>query len=250
LDGQQVGDPRVTALLSPAAKLFASSQIPELLHCVEALDGAESAGLQALSIDAQIEDMYMGPAALQRRLVSAAMTGTAFLHEFQLWSVEADALAQRCPQTGMRSLTEGMRLWHWTLERLQESADARGAKLYCDARQGVTFAMADALCGLLAARSLALDFAQWETEVRPPNTERSIFLDLGILASGRAASRVAQVGTDLLCGYAQRFPIATPGQKEFARRRANLYRSLRGVNDARERLAEFSRARPAGEANL
>ena len=92
----------------------------------------------------------------------------------------------------MRTLATGMRLWQWTLERLREHADARGAKQFCDARQGVTFAMADALCGLLAARSLALDVL--EMERRSPGKDGTvIFLDLSLLAAGHAASRASLI---------------------------------------------------------
>ena len=185
----------------------------------------------------------MGPAALQRRLVSAAMTGARFLADFQQWTGEMDTLAERLPPAGMSSLAEGMRLWHWTLERLRQQADARGARLYCDARQGVTFAMADALCGLLATRSLALDVLEMESARRPLSSEcASIFLDLSIHAAGRAASRAAQTCAELLFGYAQRFPVTAAERRAFAELRANLCISLRGSMDARERIAEFLRA--------
>jgi hypothetical protein len=242
-------DARLAALFSPAVKLFSSIRVPELLRQVAVWGGSDATAaidLRARLIDAQIEDMYMGPAALQRRLVSAAMTGARFLADFQQWTGELDALAERLPRTGMRSLAEGMRLWHWTLERLRQQADARGARLYCDARQGVTFAMADALIGLLAARSLALDVMEMESARRPLSSECvSIFLDLSILAAGRAAARTAQTCVDLLFGYAQRFPVSAAERKTFAELRTNLCISLRGSMDARERIAEFLR----GSAN-
>ena len=239
-------DARLAALFSPAAKLFGSSRVPEALRQIVAWGGSDAAAaidLRACLIDAQIEDMYMGPAALQRRLVSAAMTGARFLADFQQWTGEMDTLAERLPPAGMSSLAEGMRLWHWTLERLRQQADARGARLYCDARQGVTFAMADALCGLLATRSLALDVLEMESARRPLSSEcASIFLDLSIHAAGRATSRAAQTCAELLFGYAQRFPVTAAERRAFAELRANLCISLRGSMDARERIAEFLRA--------
>ena len=45
-----------------------------------------------------------------------------------------------------------MNLWLWTLNYLQTTADPDGGKLYHGQRQGVTFALADALCWLLASR--------------------------------------------------------------------------------------------------
>jgi hypothetical protein len=237
-------DAKLAALFSPAAKLFSSSRVPESLSQTAAWGefGAAGFDLRARLADAQVEDMYMGPAALQRRLVSAAMTGARFLADFQQWTEEMDALAKRLPRPGLRSLAEGMRLWQWTLERLRQQADARGARLYCDARQGVTFAMADALCGLLAARSLALDVMEMESARRSMSSECvSIFLDLSILAAGRAASRTAQTCTDLLFGYAERFPFSGVERRTFAELRTNLCISLRGTMDARERIAEFLR---------
>jgi alkylation response protein AidB-like acyl-CoA dehydrogenase len=242
----------LAALFAPAAKLFSSSRVSEGLRQTAALSvhgAAASFDLHSRLRDAQIEDMYMGPSALQRRLVSAAMTGAGFLVEFQQWAVEIDALAERLPQAGMSSLAEGMRLWHWTLERLREKADARGAKLYCDARQGVTFAIADALCGLLAARSLALDLLEMEKNSCPPAGEyAAIFRDLSFLAASRAASRGLQTCSELLFGYAERFPISGNERKAFAELRVDLCISLSGSMDARERIAEFLRAEGHGHA--
>jgi alkylation response protein AidB-like acyl-CoA dehydrogenase len=230
-------DAKQAALFSPAAKLFSSSRVTQRLQQIGTQTGFD---LHSRLIDAQIEDMYMGPAALQRRLVSAAMTGAGFIADFQKWMGEMDTLAEGLPQAGLRSLAEGMRLWHWTLERLRQQFDARGARLYCDARQGVTFAMADALCELLAARSLALDVLNMKLDGHPPHTEcGSIFLDLSILAAGHAALRVLQTSVDLLCGYAERFPIPETDHTVLAELRTNLYARLRGTMDARERIAEF-----------
>jgi hypothetical protein len=239
-------DAKLAALFSPAAKLFSSSQIPKCLQQVAARDehGAqETTDLHSRLIDAQIEDMYMGPAALQRRLVSVAMTDTRFLAEFQKWTGEMDALAAQAPQAGMRSLAEGMRLWQWTLEQLRQQVDARGVRLFCDARQGVTFAMAEALCELLAARSLALDVL--EMDRNPQGRElAALFGDLSILAGGRSAARTSQTCTELLSGYAERFPISATARAVFAQQRASLYASLQGTMDARERIAEFLRQTP------
>ena len=240
-------DAKLAALFSPAAKLFSSSRIPKCLQQVAARDelGAQDANdLHSRLVDAQIEDMYMGPAALQRRLVSAAMTDTHFLAEFQKWTGEIDALAARVPRAGMRSLAEGMRLWQWTLEQLRQQVDARGVRLFCDARQGVTFAMAEALCRLLAARSLALDVL--EMDRNPQGSEfAALFGDLSTLSAGRAAAQASQTCADLFGGYGERFPISAAARGAFERQRASLCASLQGTMDARERIAEFLRAAPA-----
>jgi hypothetical protein len=143
---------------------------------------------------------------------------------------------------GGRCLARGMRLWHWTLERLREKVDARGARLYSNARQGVTFAMADALCGLLAARSLALDFLEMEKSSSPNGEYAAIFRKLSFVAARRAALRGLQICGDVLFGYAERFPISDNERKDFAKLRTDLCISLSGSMDAREEIAEFLRA--------
>jgi len=240
-------DAKLAALFSPAAKLFSSSSIPKCLQQMAKWDEysvQDANDMRTRLVDAQIEDMYMGPAALQRRLVSAAMTDTHFLAEFQKWTGEIDALAARMPRAGMRSLAEGMRLWQWTLEQLRQQVDARGVRLFCDARQGVTFAMAEALCRLLAARSLALDVL--EMDRNPQGSEfAALFGDLSTLSAGRAAAQASQTCADLFGGYGERFPISAAARGAFERQRASLCASLQGTMDARERIAEFLRAAPA-----
>ncbi|HME58569.1 MAG TPA: acyl-CoA dehydrogenase family protein [Terracidiphilus sp.] len=232
------GEAGLAALYSPAAKLFSSNRVPESLRQAGLCGAPAGFDVRAILADAQVEEMYMGPSALQRRLVSVAMTGVRFLAEFQEWTGEMDAFAERLPRAGLHSLVEGMRLWQWTLEQLRQQADARGARLYCDARQGVTFAMADALCGLLAARSLALDVLEM-SRFSPGRECGSIFVDLSIIAAGRAAAHTAQTCAELLCGYAERFPVSCAERRAFAELRTKLYISLRGTMDARERIAEF-----------
>jgi hypothetical protein len=68
-----------------------------------------------------------------------------------------------------------------------------------------------------------------------------IFRDLSILATGRAAARVSQTCAELLCGYAERFPVSGAEQGTLAELRADLCVSLRGTMDARERIAKFLR---------
>jgi hypothetical protein len=248
LDGakdRSSNDARLAAIFSPAAKLFSSSRIPECLRQAAAWSDSSAgttADLHARLIDAQIEEMYMGPSALQRRQVSAAMTDARFLAGFERWIGELNTLARSRPRVGLRTLAQGMRLWHWTLEQLRQQVDARGAMLYCDARQGVTFAMADALCGLFAARSLALDVLEMEiNRQRPEMKYASIFRDLSILASGRTAARASQTCVELLCGYAERFPVSSAERRALAQLQAGLCASMSGTMDARERIAEFLR---------
>jgi hypothetical protein len=72
----------------------------------------------------------------------------------------------------------------------------------------------------------------------------ALFGDLSIVAAGRSASHASQTCTELLGGYAERFPISAAARSAFARQRASLYASLQGTMDARERIAEFLRQAP------
>jgi hypothetical protein len=231
----------VAALLPAAAKLFSSSRLPTLLRQVAACAQPGSPAVFALRgkvVDAQIESMYIGPEALQRRQISAAMLHPGFLGELRAGAAELEAQAANVPSIG--SLSAGTRLWLWTLEQLQQQRDARGARLYSDARQGVSFAMADALCDLLAARALIVDvLARKEAGSA---ADARILGDLCTLAAGRAAARVAQSCAGVLFGYAGRFPISTEASCAFDEMQAKLFRSLRGTEDARLRLALFLRA--------
>jgi alkylation response protein AidB-like acyl-CoA dehydrogenase len=241
---------REAAVLAPAAKLFSSSSAAVMLQRAAALGGCGPMNsgpgcVRDKLVDAQIEALYLGPEALQRRLVSAAMIDGEFLIEFQAWTEEMDRLAESLPQTGIRSLTAAMRLWHWTLLQLRLQRNSRGAPLFCDARQGVTFPMADALCGLLAARSLTLDVLELDKSGRQgavPAFVLSIFFDLSTIASVRATGLVEQTCTALLLGYDGRVPLPAVTRSAFDDLRKRLNMSLCGTVAARDRVARFLRA--------
>ena len=127
------------------------------------------------------------------------------------------------------------------MRRLLDARDARGAKLYSDARQGVTFAMADALCGLSAAHSMARDSVSLVESARP-DANVLIFLDLSLLASASAALATAEACAGLLYGYADRFPVSAEAESAFEALRAGLQESLDGTGAARTRVACFLRS--------
>jgi hypothetical protein len=196
-------------------------------------------------MDAQIEALYLGPEALQRRLVSTAMIDGEFLRAFQSWTEELEGFDRHLPGTGVRSLTAGMRLWHWTLLQLRQQMDSRGVRLFCDARQGVTFPMADALCTLLAARSLTLDLSELKKCGRhrlATAAERTLFSDLSVIASTRAASSAGKICAALLLGYNGRFPVSAAARRSFNELQIRLNMSLIGAMAARDRVAQFLRA--------
>ncbi len=239
-----------SALLSSAAKLFSTSSATVMLRHAAAFEGCwpidGSAGfIRDKLLDAQIEALYLGPEALQRRLVSAAMIDGEFLETFQTWTEDLERHGQRLSGMGIHNLTCAMRLWHWTLGQLRQQTDSRGTRLFCDARQGVTFPMADSLCRLLAARSFTLDVLELEKirnrEALPTFTS-SLFFDLSAVASANASGSVARACAELLFGYGEHFPVSATTRNAFDHLRAKLKLSLCGSAAARNRIAQFLRA--------
>ena len=129
-----------------------------------------------------------------------------------------------------------MELWLWSLNHLQEARDAEGAKLYHKSRQGVTFALADTLCWLLAARCQILDVLELEAKgpANPALAEGlagtvGFLTDLCHVQSARAAGEVGRVCAEL-------FTATTAGRSptgEFARLRSRIDSSLSGCRLAK-----------------
>lgn len=161
-------------------------------------------------MDAQLEATYEGPEAVQRRQLSVTMVQELFLAQYRRWIRDLHQLAQTKPGIGAGSLAKAMELWLWTIEYLQRSSDPQGAKLYHGTRQGVTFAMADALCWLLAARCLILDVEELEAKgsLSPSVAEGlpgllSFMSDLSFVQCAQAAGEVGRICSDLIYGYRQ-----------------------------------------------
>jgi len=159
-------------------------------------------------MDAQLEATYEGPEAVQRRQLSVTMTNEVFLAAFQTWLTEMRHLAAVRPGTGACTLASAMELWLWTLRHLQNATDADGVRLYHDARQGVTFPLADALSWLLASRALILDVL--ELEARGPEIPTvseglldlvGFFSDLAHVQAARAAGETGRITAELVFGY-------------------------------------------------
>jgi hypothetical protein len=237
------------AVLCPAAKLFSTCHAAGMLQSAVALGmycpiDSNFGCLEDKLIDAQIEAVFLGPEALQRRQLSAAMINDEFLSEFRTWIEEMNRLARRMPRTGIRCLAAGMRLWHWTTDHLRQQTDSRGARIYCDARQGVTFPMADGLCWLLAARALTLDVLALEKSGNKEAATLSVssfFSDLSTIASVHAVGRVSQMCAGLLFGYSGQFPVSSATESVFDDMRTKLDESLVGALAARDRAERFIR---------
>ena len=159
-------------------------------------------------MDAQLEATYEGPEAVQRRQLTITMTRDVFLAQFRTWIAEMRQIASLHPGTGACTLASAMEMWQWTLAHLQNATDPSGNKLYHGQRQGVTFALADALCWLMSSRCQILDVL--ELQARGPDDAVAAeglvgtvqFLsDLCHVQAARAAGEVSRVCADLVFGY-------------------------------------------------
>jgi hypothetical protein len=117
-------------------------------------------------------------------------------------------IASSRPGTGACTLASAMTLWAWTLNYLQKSTDPEGGKLYHGQRQGVTFALADALSWLMASRCQILDVMELETRgaadaVAADGLAGTVqFLsDLCHTQAAQAAGEVSRICAELVFGY-------------------------------------------------
>ena len=118
-------------------------------------------------------------------------------------------IAATHPGTGACTLATAMEMWLWTLQHLQNATDADGEKLYHSSRQGVTFALADALCWLLASRAQILDVLELEEKGAHnpavadalPGLAAVLSRDLCHVQTARAAGEVGRICAELVFGY-------------------------------------------------
>jgi alkylation response protein AidB-like acyl-CoA dehydrogenase len=201
-------------VLCPATKLWNTGHGANLLREAVSLMGGygiteDCPGFLANKwMDAQLEATYEGPEAVQRRQLTVTMTSEVFLAEFRAWTREMRAIASKKPGTGACTLASAMNLWLWTMGYLQNNTDPSGNKLYHGQRQGVTFALADALCWLVASRCQILDVLALEENgpadpVVAEGLEGTLqfFLDLCHVQAAAAAGEVSRICAELVFGY-------------------------------------------------
>jgi len=159
-------------------------------------------------MDAQLEATYEGPESVQRRQLSVTMCTEVFLALFKKWIVELRHIASDKAGTGACTLASAMEMWLWTLNHLQNTPDANGARLYHGTRQGVTFPLADILCWLLAARAFLLDVLELESKgpSNPALAEgleglTNFMTDLCHVQCARAAGETGRICAELVYGY-------------------------------------------------
>ena len=201
-------------VLCPATKLWNTGHGANLMREAVSLMGGygiteDCPGFLASKwMDAQLEATYEGPEAVQRRQLTVTMISDVFLALFRAWTVEMRHIASTRPGTGACTLASAMQMWFWTLNHLQNSTDPSGSKLYHSQRQGVTFAMADALCWLLASRCQILDVLELEArgaadtalaELLPGTVQ--FLSDLCHVQAAKAAGEVSRISAELVFGY-------------------------------------------------
>ena len=201
-------------VICPATKLWNTGHGANMLREAVSLMGGygiteDCPGFLANKwMDAQLEATYEGPEAVQRRQMTVTMTSEVFLAQFRKWTKEMRGIASSRPGTGACTLASAMTLWLWTLNTLQKATDPAGGKLYHGQRQGVTFALADALCWLVASRAQILDVLELEARggddpVAAEGLEGTVqFLsDLCHTQAAQAAGEVSRICGELVFGY-------------------------------------------------
>ncbi len=201
-------------VLCPAAKLWNTGHGANMMREAVSLMGGygiteDCPGFLGHKwMDAQLEATYEGPECVQRRQLSVTMTNHVFLAQFRNWIKDMRQIASTRPGTGACTLATAMMMWLWSLEHLQVSTDANGAKLYHGPRQGVTFPLADALCWLLAARQQILDVLELENAGAEDSALAeglpgfvNFFTDLCHVESARASGEVGRICAELVFGF-------------------------------------------------
>lgn len=210
-------------------------------------------------VDTQLEAIYEGPEAVQRRQMTATMANPIFLAKFKLWTQEMQELAHKKPNTGACTLAAAMQVWQYTYDYLQNNKDANGKPLYHSKRQGATFPLADALCWLLAVRYFYLDVLELEEKgpMNPVVAEgiegtMGFYTDLVTIQSTRAAGEVTRICTELLYGYVEHKACDSAccsdvdfdglnkvfdGAEEFARLKMRVDHCMAGSKLAKDRAA-------------
>jgi alkylation response protein AidB-like acyl-CoA dehydrogenase len=201
-------------ILCPATKLWNTGAGANMMREAVSLMGGygiteDCPGFLANKwMDAQLEATYEGPEAVQRRQLTITMTRDVFLAQFRTWIAEMRRIAGEHPGTGACTLASAMEMWQWTLAHLQNATDPAGNKLYHGQRQGVTFALADALCWLMASRCQILDVLELEAR-GPQDAVAAVGLagtvqflsDLAHVQAARAAGEVSRICAELVFGY-------------------------------------------------
>jgi len=191
--------------------------------------------------DMQLDATYEGPEAVQRRQISETMGNEVFVAQLAAWEKELRS-CPRAAENGANALAAGIELWRWTAVFAKGAKDPDGKKLGASQRHGVVFPLADALAGLMAAKSFHADikFLALNGKDHPvvgPELEGYLntFNDLLGTIAGSMAGEAGRICAEVVYG----FDAATAEDKAaFAALRAKLDESLAGTRLAKDRAAK------------
>ena len=191
--------------------------------------------------DMQLDATYEGPEAVQRRQISETMSNPVFLAQLEAWAKELTA----CPaaaENGANALAAALRLWAWTRAFAAGAKDPNGKKLGVSQRHGVVFPLADALAGLMAAKSFHADIkflAHNGAEHPVVGPELAGYLNTFNDLLGTVVADVAGEAGKICAGVVYGFGAATDEDKaSFAALRTALDEALAGTRLARDRAAK------------
>ncbi len=191
--------------------------------------------------DMQLDATYEGPEAVQRRQISETMSNPVFLAQVEAWAKELEA----CPcaaENGANALAAGLRLWSWTQAFAKTAKDLNGKKLGASQRHGVVFPLADALAGLMAAKSFHADIkflAQNGADHPVVGPELEGYLNTFNDLLGTVVADVVGEAVKICTGVVYGFSAATAEDKAaYCALRGALDESLAGTRLAKDRAAK------------
>jgi len=137
--------------------------------------------------------------AERRQELARALASPAFTTLASNWVAELRALAVTHPDTGACTVASAIALWMWTFSHVEQTFDAA-------TRDTAIVELAEAFCGLLAARCQILDVVHGEQPgpgragaAAPGATE--FYADLCRVHAARAASVVGTRCAEIVFGY-------------------------------------------------
>ncbi len=191
--------------------------------------------------DMQLDATYEGPEAVQRRQISETMANPVFIAQLEAWAKELEA----CPcaaENGANALAAALRLWAWTRAFAAGAKDPAGKKLGSSQRHGVVFPLADALAGLMAAKSFHADikFLALNGREHPVvGPELQGYLNTFNDLLGTVVADVAGEAAKICSGVVYGFGAASAEDKAaFAALRNALDEALAGTRLAKDRAAK------------
>ncbi len=201
-------------VLCPATKLWNTGHGANMMREAVSLMGGygiteDCPGFLANKwMDAQLEATYEGPEAVQRRQLTVTMTNEVFLAQFRAWTARCGSIASDASRHRRLHAGLGHEAVAVDAESSAESHRPDGAKLYHGQRQGVTFALADALCWLLASRCQILDVLELEARgagrcrrCRRSGRHRAVPQRPCHTQAAQAAGEVSRICAELVFGY-------------------------------------------------